>query len=205
MQVQATLLNSELVNSSHLLIVQNMLSTKRIEVLLSKSPLDNSSEPPLNSSSFYLSFPCLFIYISLLFYIVTTRGMQSSLKTTSPITTLRTGASRLTAKNAALIITPMSEYTVGSVLILTIAPGITLIVVKAAAKPKEDSMHSQNFPIPVPSSPIGNLFLATLEVHFGRKLPDLGHLDSRSSGCGWRYPTPGSPHSGGAPATGERS
>ena len=48
--VQAPLLNSELVNSSHLLIVQNMLSTERIEVLLSKFALDNSSVPLLNSS-----------------------------------------------------------------------------------------------------------------------------------------------------------
>ena len=52
MVLQAPLLNSELVNSSHLLIVQNMLSTERIEVLLSKFPLDNSSGPLLNSSSF---------------------------------------------------------------------------------------------------------------------------------------------------------
>ena len=50
MRVQAPLLNSELVNSSHLLIVQNMLSTERIEVLLSKFALDNSSGPLLNSS-----------------------------------------------------------------------------------------------------------------------------------------------------------
>ena len=41
--LQAPLLNGELVISSHLLIVQNMLSTERIEVLLSKFPLDNSS------------------------------------------------------------------------------------------------------------------------------------------------------------------
>ena len=41
MQIQGPLLNGELVNSSHLLIVQNMLSTERIEVLLSKFPLDN--------------------------------------------------------------------------------------------------------------------------------------------------------------------
>ena len=48
--VQDPPLNSELVSSSHLLIVQNMLSTERIEVLLSKFPLDNSSGPSLNSS-----------------------------------------------------------------------------------------------------------------------------------------------------------
>ena len=47
--VQDAPLNRELVSSSHLLIVQNMLSTERIEVLLSKLPLDNSSGPLLNS------------------------------------------------------------------------------------------------------------------------------------------------------------
>ena len=72
MTVQDPPLNSELVSSSHLLIVQNMLSTERIEVLLSKFPLDNSSGPLLNSSSFHLSFLWLVIHISLLFYILTT-------------------------------------------------------------------------------------------------------------------------------------
>ena len=33
-----------------------MLSTERIEVLLSKCPLVNSSGPPLNSSSFHFAF-----------------------------------------------------------------------------------------------------------------------------------------------------
>ena len=54
--IQDAPLNGELVSRSHLLIVQNMLSTERIEVLLSKFALDNSSGPPLNSSSLHLRF-----------------------------------------------------------------------------------------------------------------------------------------------------
>ena len=72
LKVQAPPLNCELVISSHLLVVQNMLSNERIEVLLSKFPRDNSSGPLLNSSSFHLSFLWLVIYISLLFYIFAT-------------------------------------------------------------------------------------------------------------------------------------
>ena len=53
--IQGPPLNCELVSSSYLLIVQNMLSTERIEDFLSKFPLDNSSGLPLNSSSFHLS------------------------------------------------------------------------------------------------------------------------------------------------------
>ena len=46
--IQGPPLNCELVSSSYLLIVQNMLSTERIEVLLSIFALDNSSGPPHN-------------------------------------------------------------------------------------------------------------------------------------------------------------